>query len=121
MVIEKINLADKFSKFNDHFSPKIVGILNGQHVKLVKLSGPFIWHHHDYEDELFYVVKGKLLMQLREKNIEVFPGEFIIIPKGTEHCPDADEEVWIMFFEPASTLNTGNTQNEFTQNELPII
>ncbi len=121
MLIDKVNLAEKFSKFNDHFSPKIVGELNGQQVKLVKFAGPFVWHHHEQEDELFYVVKGKLKMQLREKSIEIFPGEFIIIPKGTEHCPDADEEVWIMLFEPATTLNTGNTENDLTKKELQII
>ena len=121
MLIDKVNLAEKFSKFNDHFSPKIVGELNGQQVKLVKFAGPFVWHHHEQEDELFYVVKGKLKMQLREKSVEIFPGEFIIIPKGTEHCPDADEEVWMMLFEPATTLNTGNTENELTKKELQII
>ena len=121
MFIDKVNLAEKFSKFNYHFSPKIVGELNGQQVKLVKFAGPFVWHHHEHEDELFYVVKGKLKMQLREKSIEIFPGEFIIIPKGTEHCPDADEEVWIMLFEPATTLNTGNTENDLTKKELQII
>ncbi len=121
MLIDKVNLAEKFSKFNDHFSPKIVGELNGQQVKLVKFAGPFVWHHHEHEDELFYVVKGKLKMQLREKSIEIFPGEFIIIPKGTEHCPDADDEVWIMLFEPATTLNTGNTENDLTKKELQII
>jgi len=121
MLIDKVNLAEKFSKFNDHFSPKIVGELNGQQVKLVKFAGPFVWHHHEQEDELFYVVKGKLKMQLREKSVEIFPGEFIIIPKGTEHCPDADEEVWMMLFEPAATLNTGNTENELTKKELQII
>jgi len=121
MLIDKVNLAEKFSKFNDHFSPKIVGELNGQQVKLVKFAGPFVWHHHEQEDELFYVVKGKLKMQLREKSVEIFPGEFIIIPKGTEHCPDADEEVWMMLFEPATTLNTGNTENDLTKKELQII
>ena len=121
MLIDKVNLAEKFSKFNDHFSPKIVGELNGQQVKLVKFAGPFVWHHHEQEDELFYVVKGKLKMQLREKSVEIFPGEFIIIPKGTEHCPDADDEVWMMLFEPATTLNTGNTENELTKKELQII
>ena len=121
MKVEKVNLSEKFSQFTDHFSPKIVGELNGQQVKLVKFAGPFVWHHHEQEDELFYVVKGKLKMQLREKTIEVYPGEFIIIPKGTEHCPDADEEVWVLLFEPASTLNTGNIENEYTKNELPII
>ena len=121
MLIDKVSLTERFSKFNDHFSPKIVGELNGQQVKLVKFAGPFVWHHHEHEDELFYVVKGKLKMQLREKSIEIFPGEFIIIPKGTEHCPDADEEVWIMLFEPATTLNTGNTENDLTKKELQII
>lgn len=120
-MIEKVNIADKLSLINEHWSPKITGELNGQHVKLVKFKGEFTWHHHDNEDELFYVVKGKFRMELRDKSIDVNEGEFIIIPKGVEHKPVADEEVHVMLFEPASTLNTGNVKNEFTKEKLDVI
>lgn len=116
-----INLIEKFNLFTDHWSPKVVGELNGQQVKLVKFKGPFTWHHHDNEDELFYVVKGGFTMEFRDKSIKINQGEFIIVPKGVEHRPNADEEVWVMLFEPAATLNTGNTENEFTKKELDII
>ena len=112
--MEKINIADKFSLFSDHFSPKIVGELNGQHVKLVKFKGPFIWHHHDHEDEMFYVVRGHFDMEFRDKTITIHEGEFIIVPRGVEHRPNAIEEVEIMLFEPATTLNTGNVINDRT-------
>lgn len=113
-MIEKVNLAQKFSLFNEHWQPKIVGEVNGMHVKLAKLQGEFVWHHHDNEDELFLVVKGKLIIKLRDKDIELNPGEFVVIPRGVEHLPVADEEVELMLFEPAGTLNTGNLQNERT-------
>ena len=116
--MEKINLEQKLSLFSDHWNPRIVGELNGQHVKLVKLKGEFVWHHHEHEDELFYVVKGKLRMEFRDKSVEVKPGEMIIVPRGVEHKPVAEEEVHIMLFEPASTLNTGNIENERTRKEL---
>jgi mannose-6-phosphate isomerase-like protein (cupin superfamily) len=116
--MEKINLAEKFSTFSDYFNPRIAGELNGQQVKLVKFKGEFVWHHHENEDELFYVVKGSFDMHLRDKIITVNAGEFIIIPKGTEHKPVAREEVEIMLFEPAATLNTGNIENERTKKEL---
>ncbi|HEX7905874.1 MAG TPA: cupin domain-containing protein [Chitinophagaceae bacterium] len=116
--MEKVNLAEKFSLFTDHFNPKVVGELNGQQVKLVKFKGEFVWHHHDHEDELFYVVKGSFDMQLRDKNITVNAGEFLIMPKGIEHRPVAKEEVEIMLFEPATTLNTGNIVNEKTVTNL---
>jgi mannose-6-phosphate isomerase-like protein (cupin superfamily) len=122
--MDKINLAEKFSLFNDHFSPKVVGELNGQQacqpwlVKLVKFKGEFVWHHHDHEDELFYVVKGSFDMHMREKIVTVREGEFIIMPRGVEHKPVAQEEVEIMLFEPATTLNTGNVTNEKTVKEL---
>ena len=119
--MEKVNLSEKLALFSDHYSPKIVGELNGQHVKLVKLKGPFVWHHHDHEDELFYVVKGSLDMELRDKTITVNEGEFIIVPKGVEHRPNAKDEVEIMLFEPASTLNTGNLINERTVAHLDTI
>jgi mannose-6-phosphate isomerase-like protein (cupin superfamily) len=113
--IKKVNLAEKFSLIHEHRSPKVAGELNGQHVKLVKMKGEFIWHHHNHEDEMFLVVKGKFLMELRTGNIEVNEGEFIIIPRGTEHRPVATEEAEIILFEPVSTLNTGNIKNEYTR------
>jgi mannose-6-phosphate isomerase-like protein (cupin superfamily) len=119
--MQKVNLAEKLSSFSEYYSPKIVGELNGQHVKLVKLKGPFTWHHHDHEDELFLVVKGSFIMELRDKNITINQGEFLIVPRGVEHRPNAPEEVEILLFEPATTLNTGNVENEFTKKELDII
>ena len=119
--MKKINLEQKFSLFNEHWSPKIVGELNNQQIKLVKFLGDFVWHKHDEEDELFFVVKGSFVMELRDKNIELAEGEFLIVPKGIEHRPIAKEEVWVMLFEPASTLNTGNVQNERTKTELERI
>jgi len=119
--MKKVNLAEKFATFTEHYSPKIVGELNGQHVKLTKLKGPFIWHHHDNEDELFLVIKGSLIMELRDKNITINEGEFLIVPRGVEHRPNAPEEVEVLLFEPASTLNTGNVENELTKKELDII
>jgi mannose-6-phosphate isomerase-like protein (cupin superfamily) len=119
--MKKVNLVEKFELFKDQWSPKIVGELNGQQVKLVKFKGPFVWHHHDNEDELFFVVKGSFVMELRNKNIELKEGDFLIVPKGVEHRPNAAEEAWVMLFEPATTLNTGNTENEFTKKELDII
>ncbi len=116
--MEKVNLEQKLSMFSDHWNPKIIGELNGQHVKLAKLKGEFVWHHHDHEDELFYVVKGKLRMEFRNKTIEMEPGEMIVVPKGVEHKPVALEEVHVMLFEPASTLNTGNIESERTRKHL---
>lgn len=121
MNIDKVNIAQKFALFTDHWNPRIAGELNGQHIKLVKLQGEFSWHKHDNEDEMFLVIKGTLLMELRGKTLEINPGEFIIIPKGTEHKPASKEEVHVMLFEPAGTLNTGDQQNEFTKAELDII
>lgn len=124
--LAKVSLADKFSLFQDHFSPKIVGELNDSHVKLVKLQGEFVWHHHDHEDEMFLVVKGCLFMGLQEpdgteREIAILPGEFIIVPKGVEHKPRADEETHIMLLEPKSTLNTGNVRNERTVENLQSV
>ena len=116
--MKKVNLLQKFSLFDDHWSPKIVGELNGQQVKLVKLQGEFVWHKHDNEDELFFVVKGCFTMELRDQNIELNEGEFLIIPKGVEHKPVAENEAWIMLFEPSATLNTGNVIGEMTKVEL---
>lgn len=119
-MLTKVNLAEKFSLFHEHFSPKTAGALNGQEVKLVKFQGEFVWHHHDNEDELFLVVLGRMLMQLRDGNVELNPGEFLIVPRGVEHCPKADEEVEIILFEPAATRNTGNIENELTANAVAI-
>lgn len=120
--MEKVNLAEKLSQFSDHFNPRIAGELNGQQVKLVKFKGEFVWHHHDHEDELFYVIKGSFDMHMRDKTITVKEGEFLIMPRGVEHKPVANEEVEIMLFEPASTLNTGNiTDSELTRTGLSKI
>ncbi len=116
--MEKVNLEQKLSLFSDFWNPRIISELNGQHVKLVKLKGEFVWHHHDHEDELFYVLKGKLRMEFRNKAVDLEPGEMIVVPKGVEHKPLAFEEVHVMLFEPASTLNTGNIENERTHKEL---
>lgn len=119
--MEKINIAEKLNQFSDHWNPRIIGELNGQHVKAVKLKGEFIWHHHDHEDELFLVVKGILKMEFRDRTETIKPGEFIIVQRGVEHKPVADEEVEILLFEPASTLNTGNIENERTKKHLEKI
>ena len=109
-----VNLAEKFGLFADHWQPKVVGDLNGQYVKLVKLLGEFVWHHHADEDELFLVVRGSLRMQFRTGEVVVGEGEFVVVPRGVEHRPVADEEVHVMLFEPAATRNTGNGTNERT-------
>ncbi len=119
--MEKVNLAQKLKLFSDHWSPKIVGELNGQHVKLVKLKGAFVWHKHDNEDELFFVIKGSFKMEYRDKTIVVNENEFLIVPKGVEHRPVADEEVSVMLFEPVTTLNTGDTEGELTKHTLDSI
>ena len=119
--MNKVTLTEKFNLINEYWSPKIAGELNGQMVKLVKFKGPFVWHHHEHEDELFYVYKGSFTMELRDKNIELNEGDFLIVPRGVEHRPNAAEEVCVMLFEPSTTLNTGNTENEFTKRELDII
>ena len=112
---------EKFSQFTEHYSPKIAGELNGQMVKLVKFKGPFVWHHHDHEDELFYVVKGNFDMEFRDRTVTINEGEFIIVPRGVEHRPNAKEEVQVVLFEPATTLNTGNVKNEMTLEKLESI
>jgi mannose-6-phosphate isomerase-like protein (cupin superfamily) len=120
--MEKVNLAEKLASFSDYFNPRIAGELNGQCVKLVKFKGEFVWHHHDNEDELFYVVKGSFDMHLRDKIITVNAGEFLIMPRGVEHKPVAAEEVEIMLFEPATTVNTGNaTDSDLTRTVLQTI
>ncbi len=114
MEIEKVNLNSKLSSFSELWSPKIAGELNGQHIKLAKLKGDFVMHHHENEDELFYVIKGTLFIEMKDKTIELNEGEFVVIPKGVEHKSFAPEEVSILLFEPTTTLNTGNTKNELT-------
>jgi mannose-6-phosphate isomerase-like protein (cupin superfamily) len=112
--MQKINLAEKLSKFSAHWSPKIIAELNGQHVKLVKFRGEFVWHSHEHEDELFYVVRGSFQMQFRDRTVELREGDMLVVPRGVEHRPVADEEVAVMLFEPAATLNTGNAGGEKT-------
>ncbi|WP_202915837.1 cupin domain-containing protein [Pontibacter pamirensis] len=109
--IEKVNLAEKFSSIDDHWNPRIAGELNGQQVKLAKFLGPFEWHHHEHEDEFFMVIKGRFEMHLRDKVVTLQPGEFLIVPRGVEHCPVANVEAEVLMFEPASTINTGNLEN----------
>jgi mannose-6-phosphate isomerase-like protein (cupin superfamily) len=121
VVVEKVNLAQKLKLFSEQWSPKIVGELNGQQVKLVKLLGTFDWHHHEMEDELFLVLRGTLVMRLRDREIVLNKGEFLIVPRGVEHQPHADEEVHVLLFEPAATLNTGNVQSERTRPNLDRI
>ncbi len=126
--MNKVNLSQKLSLINDHWNPRIVGELNGQYLKLVKFKGPFTWHHHETEDEMFLVVKGRFRMEFREGNDANAPaqqrdvwleeGEFIVVPRGVEHRPVADEEAEVLLFEPASTLNTGNVRDEFTVPKL---
>lgn len=115
---EKVNLAEKFSHIREYWKPYIAGELNGQMVKLDKLKGEFVWHHHENEDEMFLVVKGQFRIEFRDKVVKLKEGEFIVVPRGVEHKPVADEECWILLFEPASTLNTGNVVNERTVQEL---
>jgi mannose-6-phosphate isomerase-like protein (cupin superfamily) len=113
--MEKVNLAKKFALINEHWRPKVVGELNGQEVKLVKFQGAFPWHHHEREDEMFLAVKGNFRLEFRDKTVELAPGEFVIVPRGVEHRPVADEEVEVLLFEPKNVLNTGNvTDAEFT-------
>ena len=123
--MNKINLSEKLSLINDHWNPRIVGELNGQYVKLVKFVGPFTWHHHEREDEMFLVVKGRFCMEFREDDGEqkvwLEEGEFLIVPRGVEHRPVAEEEAHVLLFEPASTLNTGNVDNELTRENLDWI
>ncbi len=123
--MEKINLAQKFSLFTDYYSPKIAGELNDSHVKLCKLKGEFVWHHHDHEDELFLVVKGTLRIKYfdgdKEREVKLSEGEFVVVPRGVEHKPIADEEVHVILIEPKTTLNTGNVKNERTVEDLQRI
>jgi mannose-6-phosphate isomerase-like protein (cupin superfamily) len=119
--METVNLQEKFGKFTEHWKPKIIGELNDSYVKAVKFKGDFVWHHHDNEDELFLVVKGTMRMKFREREELVREGEFIVVPKGVEHCPVADQEAHVVLLEPKSTLNTGNVTNERTVAQLERI
>ena len=119
--MNKVNLVQKFSLLQDYWSPKIVDELNDSYIKLVKFKGEFVWHHHETEDELFLVLKGSLLIKLRDRDISLEEGEFVIIPKGVEHLPIADEEAHVLLLEPKTTLNTGNISNERTVADLERI
>jgi len=112
--MEKVNLAEKFGLFDEHWSPKIVGELNGQNVMLAKLKGEFVWHQHEDEDEMFLVIEGHLTIKFRERDVILDEGEFLIVPRGVEHCPVAEEEVHVLLFEPQATKHTGNVQTEKT-------
>jgi mannose-6-phosphate isomerase-like protein (cupin superfamily) len=112
--MDAINIAHKLSLFQEYWNPKIVGELNDSYVKLAKLKGEFVWHHHENEDELFLVVKGKLLIKLRDRELWIGEGEFVIVPRGVEHCPMAEDEVHVLLLEPKSTINTGDVQSERT-------
>ena len=123
--MQKVNLFDKLSLITDHWNPRIAGELNGQLIKLVKFAGPFTWHHHENEDEMFLVMKGRFRMDYRDSGSEraewIEQGEFIIVPRGVEHRPFAESECEVLLFEPASTLNTGNVQDEFTRQILETV
>lgn len=119
--MDKINLIEKLSRFGDHFHPKVIAELNGQMVKLVKFQGPFVWHHHDAEDELFLVLAGRFCMEFRDRTVWLEEGEMLVVPRGVEHRPYAPEEVAVLLFEPAATLNTGNLRDERTVEELERI
>jgi mannose-6-phosphate isomerase-like protein (cupin superfamily) len=116
--MKKINLADKLAQFDDYWSPKIVGELNGQHVKLAKIKGEFVWHHHEQEDELFLVLDGRMRLEFRDRQVVLEKGECCIVPRGVEHRPVGEEEAHLLVFEPAGTLNTGNVRNERTVDTL---
>ena len=116
--MDKINVKEKLGMFSDHWNPRIVGELNGQHVKLAKLKGLFVWHKHDNEDELFYVIEGEFDLEFRDKTVHIKAGEFLIVPRGVEHRPVAEKEVSIMLFEPATTVNTGDTESTLTKTDL---
>ena len=117
----KVNLAEKLSLFSEHFQPRVVGEVGDMHVKVVKLQGEFVWHHHELEDEMFLVLKGRFHIRFRDGERSLDPGEFIIVPRGVEHRPFAEDECEVLLFEPATTLNTGNVEDEFTRKELENI
>jgi mannose-6-phosphate isomerase-like protein (cupin superfamily) len=117
-MLEKVNLSDKFRLFEEHWSPKIAGEVNDSYVKLVKFQGDFVWHKHDEEDEMFLVVKGSIVIRLRDGDVRLGEGEFVIIPRGVEHMPVAEEEAHVLLFEPKTVLNTGDVRNERTREVL---
>ena len=119
-VPQKVNLAEKLSLVSQHFQPRIVGAVGDMHVKVVKLRGEFVWHHHENEDEMFLVLKGNFRVRFPDGEASLGPGEFIVVPRGVEHCPHADEEVHVMLFEPKSTVNTGSAGGERTYEAKPI-
>jgi mannose-6-phosphate isomerase-like protein (cupin superfamily) len=121
MEIIKVNIESKFNEFHDFWNPRIVGELNGQHIKLARLKGEFVMHQHENEDEMFLVLEGLLQMEMEDKTLNIYPGEFVIIPKGTMHKPITNDEVKVMLFEPKTTLNTGNVENDFTRTDLDEI
>jgi len=114
MAPDKINVVEKFAALNEHWSPRVIADLNGQHVKAVKFQGEFVWHHHDQEDEMFLVHRGSFRMEFRDRSVTLDAGDFIVVPRGVEHRPVADQEVEVLLFEPAGTLNTGNVHGERT-------
>ena len=116
--MNKVSISEKLSLFSDHWNPRVVGKLNGQHIRLAKFQGEFVWHQHDQEDEFFLVIRGSFEMQFRDRVETLNEGEFIIVPRGVEHCPRAENEVHVLLFEPASTLNTGGAESELTVDEL---
>ncbi len=120
--MEKINLAEKYAQFSDHWNPRIIASLNGQEVRIAKIKGDFVWHHHEHEDELFWVQKGVLNIEFRDKTVTLHPGEMIVVPRGIEHRPVAPEEVELLLFEPSSTVNTGDeSPNDFTKSDIERI
>jgi mannose-6-phosphate isomerase-like protein (cupin superfamily) len=119
--MEKVNIGEKLALFSDHWNPRVVGCLNRQHVRLVKFRGEFVWHQHEDEDELFLVIRGSFDMQFRDRVETLNEGEFIIVPRGVEHCPRAEDEVHVLLFEPVDTLNTGEAEGELTVRELEEI
>lgn len=121
MTPDKVNLAQKFSQFSDHWNPRVVGELNGQQVKLAKFIGEFIWHSHEHEDEFFLVVKGSFRMEFRDKSVVLQEGDFLVVPRGVEHKPVAEQEAHVLMFEPATTINTGSIQSELTKTDLERI
>lgn len=119
--MEVVNIKEKFNLFNEHWSPKIIGQLNGQDVKVAKLKGEFVWHDHKDEDELFYIIKGSLILVFRDKTVTLNEGEMIIVPKGIEHKPIAEKEVWVLLFEPSTIKHTGGVKHEFTKESFEKI
>jgi mannose-6-phosphate isomerase-like protein (cupin superfamily) len=119
--LDRVRLADKFAMFNDHWVQRVVAELNGQQVKIAKVKGPFVWHHHDHEDELFLVHRGILTMEFRDRAVDLHPGDLIVVPRGVEHRPVAKDEVEVVLFEPATTLNTGSASDPRTQQQIDRI